>query len=209
MSPTLVEQVFSTLGMPCNILVQSSHDTPHPLYKLLATCVYFLNNSPVASMLPVVTLYQDETASFSIPASDNEGQTLKYPSWPHIYSITSLTSDTQRYSLASPADMGTSTSVHPSQLSVSPSGTLTFNANGVALGLWTTQVKVSDGLAYVVVDFVIAVVVFTQFFSFLIPILFSFFALFFLSPFFSSSSWTSRLIYRRFVRYSHPAWPML
>jgi hypothetical protein len=67
--------------------------------------------------------------------------------------------DPHRYSLASSTDMGTASDAQPSQLSITSSGTVTFNATGIALGLWTTQIKISDGLAYSVVDFVINVMV--------------------------------------------------
>lgn len=65
----------------------------------------------------------------------------------------------KRYSLATAVDMGYPTLTQPPGLSVNSTGHVIFNTNGVSIGYWSTQIKVSDGLTYVVVDFMILVVV--------------------------------------------------
>jgi hypothetical protein len=55
--------------------------------------------------------------------------------------------------------MGSTSDTQPPQLTVDNTGMITFNTTGVALGYWSTQIKVSDGLCYVVVDFIINVTV--------------------------------------------------
>jgi hypothetical protein len=67
--------------------------------------------SPVASMLPVVTLFQNETVSFIVPASDNEGQTLKYP-------LSSIMSSTWTQQISFPIHVFTHSSSHIQQLSL-------------------------------------------------------------------------------------------
>lgn len=98
--------------------------------------------SPVAGMLPIVTVYSSTSSTFQIPAFDREGQTLSF-------------------SRSSPVEMGSINSTQPPQLTVSSSGKVTFNTNGVSLGYWSTQIKVSDGYSFVVVDFIILVIVCT------------------------------------------------
>ena len=56
-------------------------------------------------------------------------------------------------------DMGSPSDTHPPQLTVDNSGNVTFNTTTVAPGFWTTQIKISDGLSYVVVDFILFVTV--------------------------------------------------
>ena len=55
--------------------------------------------------------------------------------------------------------MGTITDTQPPQLTVDNTGNVTFNTTNVGLGYWNTQMKISDGLSYVVVDFIILIIV--------------------------------------------------
>lgn len=60
--------------------------------------------------------------------------------------------------------MGDAKSTQPPQLSINATtGVMTFNTTSVASGYWNTQIKVSDGLSYVVVDFIIYVMVWPLF----------------------------------------------
>lgn len=51
--------------------------------------------------------------------------------------------------------MGAASQKPPPNFAVAPNGTVTFNTAGLALGLWTAQVRIFDGISYSVVDFLI------------------------------------------------------
>lgn len=54
-----------------------------------------------------------------------------------------------------------STNVQPTWLSLSTTGgNLTFSPLSANLGYWSTQIKISDGLSYSVVEFIINVMVY-------------------------------------------------
>lgn len=100
--------------------------------------VSVLNQSPIAASMAIVNVYTNQINTFQIPAFDRERQSLSFV-------------------LASAVDMGDITDTQPPQFSVSSNGTITFDTTGLGLGYWTTQIKISDGFCYVVVDFLLRI----------------------------------------------------
>ena len=99
------------------------------------------NNSPVSTLNPFVYVPTgNPAATFQIPASDPDGNALTF-------------------SLASPAEMGDANSTQPSGLAVSSAGVVTFNTvNKAANNQYNAVIKISDGKAYTLVDFIIQIV---------------------------------------------------
>lgn len=57
--------------------------------------------------------------------------------------------------MATGIDLGATTETAPPQFTVSIDGTVTFNTAGQVAGPYCAQVRISDGLAYSVVDFIL------------------------------------------------------
>lgn len=98
------------------------------------------NSSPVSSIVPIVDVpANNAAAAFTIPASDPNGSTLSF-------------------ALSTSVEAG-NPFAQPLGLSVNgATGQVTFNTVGTVVGqLYTTQVKISDGVAIVPVDFIIRI----------------------------------------------------
>ena len=97
------------------------------------------NNSPVSTLPPLVNLPQGlGSASFQIPAFDQDGNTLSYR-------------------LANSTEMGGGS--NPAGLSVNPSsGLVTYNTIGKSVGqLFSAAIVVADGFTEVTIDFIIKI----------------------------------------------------
>lgn len=96
------------------------------------------NNSPVSTMPPIINLQTGlSAASFTIPASDPDGDALRF-----------RTATSSEISIT-PA----------SQFSVDTLGNATFNTTGLSIGnLYAMAVAVTDGKSKIIVDFMVKIV---------------------------------------------------
>ncbi|MES2622143.1 MAG: T9SS type A sorting domain-containing protein [Bacteroidota bacterium] len=101
------------------------------------------NNSPISTLQPIVNLPTGlSAASFTIPASDPDGDTISF-------------------SLSTPGQMGDVTLTQPPGIAIDPSsGVVTFNTIGRTVGeMWNASVRVDDGNGGVVtLDFLVNIV---------------------------------------------------
>lgn len=94
------------------------------------------NQPPRSALLPIISVQAGVINTFVVPATDPEGDPLTF-------------------SLATPTDMGDPSEVQPPGIAIDPvTGRVTFHAS-TTIGLYTTQIKISDGHSYIVVDFII------------------------------------------------------
>ena len=86
------------------------------------------NRSPVSNLVPIVVVPESATATFLVPASDPDG-------------------DAVRWRLGTPAEVGTGGPIHPPlSLTVNPNtGVVTWNNVGQdRIRFWTTQIVIED-----------------------------------------------------------------
>lgn len=116
-----------------------------------------LNSSPVSSNLPIIPVYTNEVNVFRIVGLDDEtpASNLRYRSLYSSLFFFFLIDHYYSYTLGIGMDLGGAAQNPPTNFAVSSDGTVTFNTAGKDKGLWTAQVRISDGISYSVVDFLL------------------------------------------------------
>src|SRR3972149_1429695 len=127
----------------CRLSASGSHVNNPDGYYRLETDVDLTssNTSPVSSGFPIVTVEQNSSVSFNVPANDADGDTLAW-----------------RVSTSAEASGSAGGFSQPLGLAVdSSTGNVSWNTTGVTLGLYSTQLTIEDGNTSIPVDFLIKV----------------------------------------------------
>jgi len=127
----------------CRLSASGSHVNNPDGYYRLETDVDLTssNTSPVSSGFPIVTVEQNSSVSFNVPANDADGDTLAW-----------------RVSTSAEASGSAGGFSQPLGLAVdSSTGNVSWNTTGVTLGLYSTQLTIEDGNTSIPVDFFIKV----------------------------------------------------
>src|SRR3989304_3196247 len=127
----------------CRLSASGGHvNNPDGNYRLETDVdISSSNTPPLSSGFPIVTVEQNSTVSFSVPANDNDGDTLAW----RVSTSAEASGSAGGFSQPSGLTLGSST------------GNVSWQTTAATIGLYSTQITIEDGNTSVPVDFFIKV----------------------------------------------------